>query len=179
MSKKMEEVRDAGVRVVSEDFLKDIKVSGKALQELVSLHAISPWGAEVKVEAPAPSVASKSGAVATKSTGRVKEEEGKGYLWLLLVVMKTLLSVHVLIVVSLNVRSCFRRLLHVDLCYNCSALCVYVCIFINNYIYTITGSSKAKKMKLTVKGGAAVDPDSGTPEYPRLNELSLCPFFFS
>lgn len=77
MSKKMEEVRDAGVRVVSEDFLTDIKSSGKALQELVSLHAISPWGAEVKVEAQASSVASKSGAMATKSTGRVKEEEGK------------------------------------------------------------------------------------------------------
>ncbi|XP_044025621.1 poly [ADP-ribose] polymerase 1 isoform X1 [Siniperca chuatsi] len=98
MSKKMEEVREAGVRVVSEGFLTDIKSSGKALQELVSLHAISPWGAEVKVEAQAPSVASKSGALATKSTGRVKEEEG---------------------------------------------------------------GSKTKKMKLTVKGGAAVDPDSG------------------
>lgn len=94
MSKKMEEVRDAGVRVVSEDFLKDIKSSGKALQELVSLHAISPWGAEVKVEAQA----SKSGALPAKSTGKVKEEEG---------------------------------------------------------------GSKSKKMKLTVKGGAAVDPDSG------------------
>ncbi|XP_026197673.1 poly [ADP-ribose] polymerase 1 isoform X1 [Anabas testudineus] len=98
MTKKMEEVRDAGVRVVSEDFLMDIKSSQKALQELVSLHAISPWGAEVKVEAQAPPVASKSGSLAAKSTGRVKEEEG---------------------------------------------------------------GSKAKKMKLTVKGGAAVDPDSG------------------
>ncbi|XP_054618362.1 poly [ADP-ribose] polymerase 1 [Dunckerocampus dactyliophorus] len=98
MSKKMEEVKDAGVRVVSEDFLVDIKSSGKALQELISLHAISPWGAEVKVEAAAQPAASKSGALASKSTGRVKEEEG---------------------------------------------------------------GSKAKKMKLTVKGGAAVDPDSG------------------
>uniref|UniRef100_A0A665TTI2 Poly [ADP-ribose] polymerase n=1 Tax=Echeneis naucrates TaxID=173247 RepID=A0A665TTI2_ECHNA len=76
MSKKMEEVRDAGVRVVSEDFLTDIKSSDKALQELVSLHAISPWGAEVKVETQAPPAASMSGAPATKSTGRVKEEEG-------------------------------------------------------------------------------------------------------
>lgn len=76
MSKKMEEARDAGVRVVSEVFLMDIKSSGKPFQELVSLHAISPWGAEVKVESPVPSVASKSGALATKSTGRVKEEEG-------------------------------------------------------------------------------------------------------
>uniref|UniRef100_A0AAQ4RBD5 Poly [ADP-ribose] polymerase n=1 Tax=Gasterosteus aculeatus aculeatus TaxID=481459 RepID=A0AAQ4RBD5_GASAC len=82
MTKKMEEAKDAGVRVVSEDFLADIKSSGKALQELVSLHAISPWGAEVKVEAQASSAASKSG-------------------------------------------------------------------------------PKSKKMKLTVKGGAAVDPDSG------------------
>ncbi|XP_061610330.1 poly [ADP-ribose] polymerase 1 [Phyllopteryx taeniolatus] len=102
MGKKMDEAKDAGVRVVSEDFLADVKSSGKALQELVSLHAISPWGAEVKVEAPPPSAApapSKSGAMAaSKSAGRVKEEEGK---------------------------------------------------------------NKAKKMKLTVKGGAAVDPDSG------------------
>uniref|UniRef100_A0A8B9LEZ0 Poly [ADP-ribose] polymerase n=1 Tax=Astyanax mexicanus TaxID=7994 RepID=A0A8B9LEZ0_ASTMX len=79
MSKKMEEVRDAGVRVVSEDFLSDIKSSGKALQELISLHGISPWGAEVKLEdpAPAPSGASKStGAMSSKSSGRSNEEEG-------------------------------------------------------------------------------------------------------
>lgn len=31
-----------------------------------------------------------------------------------------------------------------------------------------TGGSKAKKMKLTVKGGAAVDPDSGRHKFPRL-----------
>ncbi|XP_034018181.1 poly [ADP-ribose] polymerase 1 isoform X2 [Thalassophryne amazonica] len=91
MNKKMEEVRDAGVRVVAEDFLTDLKSSGKALQELVSLHAVSPWGAEVKLESSVPSVASKSGAVASKSSG----------------------------------------------------------------------AAKAKKMKLTVKGGAAVDPASG------------------
>uniref|UniRef100_A0A671XEB0 Poly [ADP-ribose] polymerase n=1 Tax=Sparus aurata TaxID=8175 RepID=A0A671XEB0_SPAAU len=108
MTKKMEEVRDAGVRVVSEDFLTDIKSSGKAMQELVSLHAISPWGAEVKVEAQAPSVASKSGTPAAKSTGRVKEEEGKG----------------------------------------------------------------SKKMKLTVKGGAAVDPDSGLENSAHVLEQS-------
>uniref|UniRef100_A0A667ZY40 Poly [ADP-ribose] polymerase n=1 Tax=Myripristis murdjan TaxID=586833 RepID=A0A667ZY40_9TELE len=107
MSKKMEEVKEAGVRVVSEDFITDIKSSGKALQELVSLHAISPWGAEVKLEAQAAPVASKSGAVATKSTGRVKEEEGK-----------------------------------------------------------------AKKMKLTVKGGAAVDPDSGLENSAHVLEQS-------
>lgn len=77
MSKKMEEVRDAGVRVVAEDFLTDIKESGKALQELISLHSISPWGAEVKVEAQTASEASKStGAHSSKSTGRVKEEKG-------------------------------------------------------------------------------------------------------
>ncbi|XP_036406420.1 poly [ADP-ribose] polymerase 1 isoform X2 [Megalops cyprinoides] len=99
LSKKMEEVKEVGVRVVSEDFLTEVKTPGKALQELVSLHAISPWGAEVKLETPASTTPAKSsGAVAGKSTGRVKEEEG---------------------------------------------------------------GSKAKKMKLTVKGGAAVDPDSG------------------
>ncbi|XP_051981100.1 poly [ADP-ribose] polymerase 1, partial [Xyrauchen texanus] len=99
MSKKMEEVRDAGVRVVAEDFLADIKESGKALQELISLHGISPWAAEVKVE-------SQAGAVASKSTGAhsSKSEEGR------------------------------RK---------------------------EEGGSKSKKIKLTVKGGAAVDPDSG------------------
>lgn len=108
MTKKMEEVKEAGVRVVSEDFLTDIKSSGKALQELVSLHAISPWGAEVKLEVPAPTAATKSGAMASKSTGRVKEE----------------------------------------------------------------GGSKAKKMKLTVKGGAAVDPDSGLENSAHVLEQS-------
>ncbi|KAK3542329.1 hypothetical protein QTP86_022480 [Hemibagrus guttatus] len=97
MSKKMEEVRDAGVRVVSEEFLTDIKSSGKALRELISLHGISPWGAEVKLEAQASSAAAKSSG-ASKSSGRAKEDEG---------------------------------------------------------------GSKSKTMKLTVKGGAAVDPDSG------------------
>lgn len=82
MTKKMEEVKEAGVRVVSEDFLTDIKSSGKDLQELVSLHTISPWGAEVKVESQAQPVGSKSGAMAAKSTGRVKEEEGKSTLHL-------------------------------------------------------------------------------------------------
>lgn len=78
MSKKMEEARDAGVRVLAEDFLTDIKSSGKALQELVSLHAISPWGAEVKVENKAAALPLKSGAPAAKSTGRIKQEEGEG-----------------------------------------------------------------------------------------------------
>ncbi|XP_004083528.1 poly [ADP-ribose] polymerase 1 [Oryzias latipes] len=109
MGKKMEEVRDAGVRVVSEDFLLDIKSSGKALQELVSLHAISTWGVEVKVEPQAPAAASKSGALAAKSSGKVKEEEG---------------------------------------------------------------GSKSKKMKLTVKGGAAVDPDSGLENSAHVLEQS-------
>ncbi|XP_023662803.1 poly [ADP-ribose] polymerase 1 [Paramormyrops kingsleyae] len=99
MSKKMEEVKEAGVRVVSEDFLTNLRGSGKDKQELLSVHGISPWGAEVKLEATAPAAAAptKSSGMAGKSTGRVEEE----------------------------------------------------------------GGSKAKKMKLTVKGGAAVDPDSG------------------
>ncbi|XP_066550886.1 poly [ADP-ribose] polymerase 1 [Amia ocellicauda] len=97
LSKKMEEAKEAGVRVVSEGFLSEVKSSGKAFQELLSLHGLSPWGAEVKLETPA-AAAKSSGAPASKSSGRVKEEEG---------------------------------------------------------------ASKSKKMKLTVKGGAAVDPDSG------------------
>ncbi|KAJ8009696.1 hypothetical protein DPEC_G00094190 [Dallia pectoralis] len=99
MTKKMEEAKEASVRVVSEDFLVDIKSPGKTLQELVSLHAISSWGAEVKLETQAVAAASKSGTVATKSTKKIKEEEGS--------------------------------------------------------------SKSSKKMKMTVKGGAAVDPDSG------------------
>uniref|UniRef100_A0A8C9VCE1 Poly [ADP-ribose] polymerase n=1 Tax=Scleropages formosus TaxID=113540 RepID=A0A8C9VCE1_SCLFO len=101
MSKKMEEVKDAGVRVVSEDFLTDVKSSGKDLQDLISLHGVSTWGAEIKLEAPAPTSSAAmpcKSSGAGKSMGRVKEEEG---------------------------------------------------------------GSKSKKMKLTVKGGAAVDPDSG------------------
>lgn len=128
MTKKMEEVKDAGVRVVSEDFLTDIKSSGKALQELVSLHAISPWGAEVKMENQAQPMASKSGAMAAKSTGRVKEQEGRS----------TLQLSHQVNVLSV--------LLPYD----------------DNYNFI--GGGKSKKMKLTVKGGAAVDPDSGNAQ---------------
>uniref|UniRef100_A0A8C0C9Z0 Poly [ADP-ribose] polymerase n=1 Tax=Balaenoptera musculus TaxID=9771 RepID=A0A8C0C9Z0_BALMU len=100
MNKKMEEVKEANVRVVSEDFLQDISASTKSLQELLSTHLLSPWGTEVKaepVEAVAPK--GKSGAVLSKkSKGPVKEE----------------------------------------------------------------GTNKSeKRMKLTLKGGAAVDPDSG------------------
>ncbi|KAK2490421.1 hypothetical protein MC885_019038 [Smutsia gigantea] len=50
MNKKMEEVREANIRVVSEDFLQDVSASMKGLQELFSAHILSPWGAEVKAE---------------------------------------------------------------------------------------------------------------------------------
>lgn len=112
MSKKMEEVRDAGVRVVSEDFLTDIKSSGKALQELVSLHAISPWGAEVKVEANALSAATKSGALAAKSTGRVKEEEGNRCAYRCL-------------------SKCFRGVIRLDLCYSIGLYMFIAYLYIN------------------------------------------------
>lgn len=99
MSKKMEEVKAANVRVVCEDFLQDVSASAKSLQELLSAHSLSPWGAEVKVE-PGEVVApkGKSAAPSKKSKSAVKEE----------------------------------------------------------------GVNKSeKRMKLTLKGGAAVDPDSG------------------
>ncbi|KAM8817182.1 poly [ADP-ribose] polymerase 1 [Rhynchonycteris naso] len=100
MNKKMEEVKEGNVRVVSEDFLQDITASTKTLQEVVLAHILSPWGAEVKAE-PVEVVdpKGKSGAaISKKSKGPVKEE----------------------------------------------------------------GVNKSeKRMKLTLKGGAAVDPDSG------------------
>ncbi|XP_072266041.1 poly [ADP-ribose] polymerase 1 [Pyxicephalus adspersus] len=97
MSKKMEELKAANIRVVSEDFLNDLQ-SGKSFQDLLTQHGISTWGAEIKKEAGQETQAKpKSGT--GKSTGKVKEEQG--------------------------------------------------------------GSKSEKKMKLTVKGGAAVDPDSG------------------
>ncbi|XP_012586323.1 PREDICTED: poly [ADP-ribose] polymerase 1 [Condylura cristata] len=100
MSKKMEELKGANVRVVSEGFLRDAAASTKSLQELLSAHALAPWGAEVKVE-PVEVMAPKGksgGALSKKSKGPVKEE-------------------------GLN--------------------------------------KSEKRMKLTLKGGAAVDPDSG------------------
>ena len=76
MSKKMEEVREAGVRVVSEDFLQDASASTSSLQDLLSAHVLAPWGADVKaepVEAAAPK--GKSGvALPKKSKGPAKEE---------------------------------------------------------------------------------------------------------
>ncbi|CAI9570907.1 unnamed protein product [Staurois parvus] len=97
MSKKMEEVKAANIRVLSEDFLNELK-SGKSFQDLLAQHGISTWGAEIKQEAvQEPQAKSKSGL--GKSTGKVKEDQGS--------------------------------------------------------------SKSEKKMKLTVKGGAAVDPDSG------------------
>lgn len=78
MSKKMEEVKDAKVRVVSEEFLKDVKSSNKGFQELLSLHAISPWGAEVKTEHQEVAVDGKCSKPANmKSAGKVKEEQGE------------------------------------------------------------------------------------------------------
>lgn len=75
MNKKMEEVKEGNIRVVSEDFLQDIAASAKSFQELVSAHILSPWGAEVKVE-PVAVVApkGKSAAVSKKSKCPVKEE---------------------------------------------------------------------------------------------------------
>lgn len=78
MNKKMEEVKEANVRVVSEDFLQDISSSTKTLQELLSVHILSTWGAEVKtepVEAAAPKA--KSGAVASKKSKGPAKEEGE------------------------------------------------------------------------------------------------------
>nr|AAB35560.1 NAD+:protein(ADP-ribosyl)-transferase, ADPRT [Xenopus, Peptide Partial, 607 aa] [Xenopus] len=98
MSKKMEEVKAANVRVVSDDFLKEV-FSGKSVQELLSQFGISSWGAEIKQEAVQPTEKQpSSGPVAGKSSGKVKEEKGS--------------------------------------------------------------NKSEKKMKLTVKGGAAIDPDS-------------------
>ncbi|XP_032173644.1 poly [ADP-ribose] polymerase 1 isoform X3 [Mustela erminea] len=100
MSRKMEEVREAGIRVVSEDFLHDVSSSAKSLPDLLSAHLLAPWGAEVKAEPEEPAAPrAKSGsALSKKSKGPVKEE----------------------------------------------------------------GINKSeKRMKLTLKGGAAVDPDSG------------------
>ncbi|KAM9316020.1 poly [ADP-ribose] polymerase 1 isoform 3-T3 [Gastrophryne carolinensis] len=96
MSKKMEDVKAANVRVVSEDFLNELQ-SGKSVQDLLTQHCISSWGAEIKQEVAQETPAkSKPG----KSTGKEQGESNGG------------------------------------------------------------GKSE-KKMKLTVKGGAAVDPDSG------------------
>uniref|UniRef100_UPI0029550795 poly [ADP-ribose] polymerase 1-like n=1 Tax=Panthera onca TaxID=9690 RepID=UPI0029550795 len=100
MSKKMEEVREAGVRVVSEDFLQDASASASSLQDLLSAHVLAPWGADVKaepVEAAAPK--GKSGAALPKKSKGPAKEEGV--------------------------------------------------------------NKSEKRMKLTLKGGAAVDPDSG------------------
>ncbi|XP_021535185.1 poly [ADP-ribose] polymerase 1 isoform X2 [Neomonachus schauinslandi] len=100
MNKKMEEVREASIRVVSEDFLQDVSDSTRSLQDLLSAHVLAPWGTEVKAEPaePAASRAKSGAALSKKSKGPVKEE----------------------------------------------------------------GINKSeKRMKLTLKGGAAVDPDSG------------------
>ncbi|XP_043916143.1 poly [ADP-ribose] polymerase 1 [Protopterus annectens] len=100
MNKKMEEVKTANVRVVSEDFLNDAKSSGKPLLELLSIHGLSSWGAEVKEENITCVDGKLNGSsVVTKSTGKIKEEGGS--------------------------------------------------------------SKSEKKMKLTVKGGAAIDPETG------------------
>ncbi|KAM6217449.1 poly [ADP-ribose] polymerase 1 [Rhynchocyon petersi] len=111
MSKKMEEVKEANIRVVSEDFLQDVSSAVKSLQELLSTHTLSSWGAEVKVE-PVEVVTSrqKSGsALPKKSKAPIKEE----------------------------------------------------------------GVNKSeKRMKLTLKGGAAVDPDSGLEHSAHVLEKS-------
>lgn len=75
MNKKMEEVKEGNVRVVSEDFLQDVAASARSLQELLSAHILSPWGAEVKAE-PVEVVApkAKSAVVSKKSKGPIKEE---------------------------------------------------------------------------------------------------------
>lgn len=81
MSKKMEEVKAANVRVVCEDFLQDMSASTKSLQELLSAHSLSSWGAEVKVE-PGEVVApkGKSATPSKKSKGAAVKEEGEAQL---------------------------------------------------------------------------------------------------
>ena len=76
MNKKMEEVREASIRVVSEDFLRDVSDSTRSLQDLLSAHVLAPWGAEVKAEPaePAAPKAKSGAALSKKSKGPVKEE---------------------------------------------------------------------------------------------------------
>lgn len=79
MSKKMEEVREAGIRVVSEDFLRDLSDSTGSLQDLLAAHVLAPWGAEVKAEPveptePAAPKAKSGAALSKKSKGPAKEE---------------------------------------------------------------------------------------------------------
>ncbi|XP_078256074.1 poly [ADP-ribose] polymerase 1 [Rhinoraja longicauda] len=112
MSKKMEEVKAANVRVVSEDFLLDLR-SGKGLPDLLSAHAIFPWGAEVS-EPPAVAAAAAA-ATAAKSTGNK---------------------------VAKNASSKVKQRKP-------------------GYLGKFGSGKSEKKMKLTVKGGGAVDPDSG------------------
>lgn len=78
MNKKMEEVKEGNIRVVSEDFLQDVATTTKSLQELLSVHTLSPWGAEVKVE-PVEVVAprGKSGATVSKKSKAPVKEEGE------------------------------------------------------------------------------------------------------
>lgn len=83
MSKKMEEVKEGNIRVVSEDFLQDVAASAKSFQELVSAHLLSPWGAAVKeepepvhVEAPK----GKSAAASSKKSKAPVKEEGEAAL---------------------------------------------------------------------------------------------------
>ncbi|XP_049632386.1 poly [ADP-ribose] polymerase 1 [Suncus etruscus] len=111
MSKKMEEVREANIRVVSEDFLQDVSASTKSLQELLSAHVLSPWGAEVKAEPiEVPVSKAKSGAPQSKKSKAPIKEEGM--------------------------------------------------------------NKSEKRMKLTLKGGAAVDPDSGLEHSAHVLEKS-------
>lgn len=78
MSKKMEELKGTQVRVVSEEFLQDIKSSCKSFQALLSRHALSPWGAEIKQEHKEVSLGGKSsGPSNMKSAGKNKEEQGE------------------------------------------------------------------------------------------------------
>ena len=77
MNKKMEEVREASIRVVSVDFLRDVSNSTRSLQDLLSAHVLAPWGAKVKAEPaePAAPKAKLGTAFSKNSQGPVKEED--------------------------------------------------------------------------------------------------------
>lgn len=80
MSKKMEEVKEGNIRVVSEDFLQDVGASAKSFQELVSAHLLSPWGAAVKEEPEPAEVTApkgKSAAAGSKKSKAPVKEEGE------------------------------------------------------------------------------------------------------
>ncbi|XP_070576368.1 poly [ADP-ribose] polymerase 1-like [Ptychodera flava] len=134
MSKKIAEAKKADIHVVSEDFLESVKKGGAAL--MIQQHSIASWGADptqrITVVETVVDGPMKSGVSAKRRLCGLQAQNTQS-----------------------DTRQTYSAYAHNG---SRGQILILLFCFLVEKMYT---KSVPDKMKMTVKGGAAVDPDSG------------------